>query len=51
LSFPLVGNLSEPLFGKEGIGDFMDNKFTQKIPLYPPLLKGMLQRRMPDKPA
>jgi hypothetical protein len=40
LSFPLVGNRSEPLFGKEGKGEmFMKNGYIQKIPLSPPFSK------------
>jgi hypothetical protein len=55
LSFPLVGNLSERLFGQRPIGKRGKREISwiinlQKIPLALPLIEGMLQRRIPDKP-
>jgi hypothetical protein len=35
-----VIHLKHPSLAKRGRGDFMENRFMQKIPLNPPLLKG-----------
>jgi hypothetical protein len=41
LSFPLVGNPSDSPLWKRGVrGDFIGNRFIQKIPLTSPFAKG-----------
>ncbi|OGW46050.1 MAG: hypothetical protein A2Y66_07960 [Nitrospirae bacterium RBG_13_41_22] len=61
LSFPLVGNLSEPLFGKEGQGEILWRIDLFKNPPQSPFAKGggnrrrlcqkgEIQRKIPVKP-
>jgi hypothetical protein len=40
LLFPLVGIVQTPLWKRGVRGDFMEDRFIQKIPLNPPLPKG-----------
>jgi len=51
MSFPLVGNPSEPLFGKEGQGEILWQidlfKKSPSIPLYQ---RGKIREKIPDKP-